>query len=1053
MLRNVYILLFIFLFLFCTQLDNPFADHSNAKMHIISNATTFETDNSDSALIFTSETLTVAAAVHELIDSFSVSASDNRYWETRTVVNPTPESYRFIISFIDTGDQTVTIKTYRTNGDNDIQNIILKVKNPLFMDDISRYNFADTITLSCRSVGDKDGVVYNWLFGYGGQLIQSPFSTTNTSITSANNVENTGYLWVSDSSYQSPVVSFNYSFFDSTPPAIICVNDNYDKNLKTITTPDSIFSFMVRVTDRGNQSVGSVKINGEQPDFKRLNVYTSVISNTFLYNKDNPLKITVYAVDNNEYSNDTTETFSVIFDKNAISRGATTIKISNITDSTLTTSQNNLYIFGTAENTSNHMILLSLFLNGQIISDTAFRGYGYWNSFLALHNGANDFHILAKDSAGSLLDSQYVHFYLNTSLIDTTPPVIISTECDDQQITDQEIYNTVKDFVRIRITAFDKESGISKLLINNDTITPTDNDYRLTYTMHPILHKVNTVFFRLIDMKGNYSSDTISITRNNPPAFTMNNTIPYVVYLGKTYTDTIHFSDNDNDSVVLHILSKPRSMSIDNSGIISWTPQNDDAGEGLSFQLKDGFSTTISGYYDYIITDSTKLSPHIHISDSISIPQYLEAGRDSLNALIRIAPESGKPPFKFSVSIMNRSVTILDSSTDSLIRWFPSQSDTGIAELQIIAEDSFRFSDTLYRTIEIIRSNSDPATLSWSSSVDTNRHGELPVGYITENAHILFTIHDSDDPRTEAHRIQIRSASVNSSVIAEKDTFSVIITPLPGKYSDTLYVNISDNTGGTDNVIIPLRFVTTPDHIAGLYSWNTDSSIQHQVVDIDKFDTWNSTFADGFTFKNSNSGTIYTLDNAVNGHDAVRFNDENGYIFSALNGVLFDTAFTVFFTARYDSTTPSNVFQTLISSADYGTIASRSCGFGIGSDGTVSLFTRLGLMSAWSAEGSNLKLVKNRWHAVSFSTTGVSNDKMSLDISVDNMHDTISDAPACSEISLIIGNSYLSSARPTVIYPFFGQIAEIIIFNRVLSRDESSSVEQYLTSKFNLGNQ
>jgi len=1045
---NKIIYLFFVMFLFCSQVESPFTDPSNARMNIIDTGTSFSTDNTDSALIFTSETLTVASTVHELIDSFSVNTTCNRYWKSKTVLNPTSELYRFIVSFYDTGKQTITITTFRSNNDNQVQEITLKVLNPLYMNDIFNYNYADTITLSSSSVGDKDGTIYNWLFGNSGQLIQSPYSSIHTSITSADNTDNMGFLWVSDSAFVSPMVFFKYSFFDSTPPVIICVNDNYDKNTKTVTTSDTILSFMVRVTDRGNQSVGSVAINDEQPDFKRQNVYTSIIKNIYLHEKDNPMKIRVMAVDNNEFANDTTEFFYIVFDKNVVSSGATALKISSITDNSLITAQNNFYIFGTAENTKNQIMILSFFLNGNLISDTLINGFGNWNSLLTLNNGTNSFYILAKDTNGSTLDSESVTLFLNEITIDTTPPVIISTECDGQQITSQDIFYTQNDSVKIQITAFDEGSGIQKLVFNEDTIPVSVKNYKQTYIIHDILHMLNSIVIKVIDNKGNVSTDTLSIIRNSSPTYTMNNTIPYVVFIGNTYTDTIHFSDNDNDFIILHVLSKPSSMSIDSKGVITWTPQIEDTAEGFSFQLKDGFTATLSSYYNFAIVDSATMSPRITILDSTYIPQFIEAEKDSINSYIRIADGTGRPPFRFSASILNKSIQILDSSPDSLIHWIPSAENAGIAELQIIVEDSLRYSDTLYRSFEILPKNRNQSTLTWTSSIDTRMDSLLLLNYLKDTANIRFTIHDSDDPRTEKHRIYIKSNNINSSFIAQSDTFSVNLFSISNKFTDTLFVTVSDNTGTIDTAIIPLIYIYTPELISNLYSWHTDETIEYSFITPNKVKNWNGTGSHPIQFANP-SFDIFASQAEINNHDAVELNDEDVYIYSDENGQIFDTALTMFFVAKYDSVSAKYGYQAIVTSSDYGSsVINRTTGFGFANDGTVSLFSRVSNNLKINAANSNLKLIQNQWHIVSFSTSGVSNSRMSLDVSVDRLHDTITDATAYVDNALFMGNGYIF----TPIYPLLGSIAEVIIYNRVLSMEERTSIELYLKTKFNLSN-
>ena len=60
------------LWTFCTDY-NPFENFSNVNMVIQTQGTSLIEDSLNTALIFTAETLTVAAAVKDEIDSFTIS--------------------------------------------------------------------------------------------------------------------------------------------------------------------------------------------------------------------------------------------------------------------------------------------------------------------------------------------------------------------------------------------------------------------------------------------------------------------------------------------------------------------------------------------------------------------------------------------------------------------------------------------------------------------------------------------------------------------------------------------------------------------------------------------------------------------------------------------------------------------------------------------------------------------------------------------------------------------------------------------------------------------
>jgi hypothetical protein len=95
--------------LFCSQEYNPFSDFNNAGAFIAKTSL----KNHDTVEIFSTESLHVAVAVKELVDSFRVSTTANRLWATpESTVTSTmfgSEPCTFLISFFDTGWQSVIL--------------------------------------------------------------------------------------------------------------------------------------------------------------------------------------------------------------------------------------------------------------------------------------------------------------------------------------------------------------------------------------------------------------------------------------------------------------------------------------------------------------------------------------------------------------------------------------------------------------------------------------------------------------------------------------------------------------------------------------------------------------------------------------------------------------------------------------------------------------------------------------------------------------------------------------------------------------------------------
>lgn len=299
----------VFFWIFCSEY-NPFDDPSNVDMVIIGQKSSIHADSI--IAIFTTESLTVAAQVKENIDSFTITAEGNRYWEDTSIAAPVSAGeYTFRFSYPDTGDIKITLNTYRDNGDVIPKEFSLSVGSPLAQNDII-VEGGTLFTLSTPSVGGND-VVYNWQFQkQGGQqlIISYPYSSYDVQIDEPLS-EETGFLWVEDSlGNQSPEVTFNYYFVDTTGPVIFCTNEGVVGD--TVITGSRSFTFKIECHDIGG--VGGALINSSPFDdssttssnvsykvyykiFHNMDtVSTSITANIQAWDKDNNINTKTYYI-------------------------------------------------------------------------------------------------------------------------------------------------------------------------------------------------------------------------------------------------------------------------------------------------------------------------------------------------------------------------------------------------------------------------------------------------------------------------------------------------------------------------------------------------------------------------------------------------------------------------------------------------------------------------------------------------------------------------------------------------------------------------------------
>ncbi len=374
----------------CSNDYNPFTDLSKARAVV----THKSFNDVDTLNIFTTETLVVRVANCELVDSFSITAPSNRRLaDTFTVRKHQPlESgpYTYLLSLTDTGWKTITVTTYRNNGDRVPQEFFLYLRSPLGQPPLSGA-FGDSVALSTTPVGDTD-VAYHWGFG-GGFVVSSSKPKTVASV-KMSSLSNAGSLWVSDPSgaHPSPAVPFTYALKDTTGPIIKCVSAGY-VGKDTIVTGDTTFYFKVQIWDPAQTgAVQSASVNGRSFDIDDDPFYICVL--TRLDTNVRLFPVTVSAVNNPQFLVSSTKTFWFQFSSTMAHGGGVLFSVTDPSTDTSVTSSRSKVIFGHIEDYVHDSILVivKLWENNakNSLADTV-RGKGKadWSFSLPLAIGSN----------------------------------------------------------------------------------------------------------------------------------------------------------------------------------------------------------------------------------------------------------------------------------------------------------------------------------------------------------------------------------------------------------------------------------------------------------------------------------------------------------------------------------------------------------------------------------------------------------------------------------------------------------------------------------------
>ncbi|MBD3420355.1 MAG: hypothetical protein GF398_09590 [Chitinivibrionales bacterium] len=792
----------ICLFTACTEKYNPFSDYRNAGIRY----TTRTIKSGDTLDVFSAETLAFVVTVKELMQQVRLQSSGNRLWPNGDTVLTSPfdqEPHTFLLSYHDTGFDTVVAQTFRTDATIEAETTIVFVTSLLHQDSVTSF-IGDSVQLKTPCVSDRD-VTYYWNFGAG-----TPFGSQVCSIrvTAASALLfGTGALWVSDGIYASPADSFNFMLKDTSLPDIRCVNDNFIGR-DTIYTSDTFFTFKARITDGADLWVDSASVNGEPFDRQINKIYYKLFTGMNRYDASSPLGLTVYALDHFAFGNEHAQSFWIIFDDSAQSTDPVEIsRISPAADSTVT-SNDTFTISGTIINNAAaaFSIVLRAENNGLVISpdtmlDTA---NSHWSWDLVLDTGVNTVRLTAvsKADSDSLASSAFVIIY-QPEAPDTLAPRILSATANGKPA---QGYYTSSSTVLFGVKAIDDGVGMDSLYVNGDPLAPSSPGSRWFYATVPLQHITsgNEIVVRLVDRIGNAKQTPYVIYRNRL-GFLELTPDPAFIETDSLYADSVRAIDPDGDSLVYAKSDGPASLSVSAGGHISWLPHEADTGvHKVTIRIWDGFQPVFVSYTLYVSgPGNPNPGPVLFKTKAADFPLYLEADLDTLQIQLEAIANSGIPPYTWSARIDHRDSLLLEHSSSNLLVWAPGLVDVGQQQIIGIVTDAFPNSDTIYPSILVVPPNR-PCSLSVAFHADTSSGNVADVNRRQAADTLVFRIHDPDPQLAERHDVVIfqsaRSQLMSTIDSALVDSFSVVVDPRLLNGFDTVTAVLTDGANHSDTL-------------------------------------------------------------------------------------------------------------------------------------------------------------------------------------------------------------------------------------------------------------
>lgn len=798
-------LVFLILCIHCVREYNPYDDFSNAKV-IFTDASSLSGDTLE---IFKTYEVTIAVAFAELVDSFSLSFTNNRLWRDTVIIPLVNHPYTFHCSFFTPGNVTMTSYCWLKNNTRDTLQKNYYARSPVRPDSVIGFCGANVI-LSTRGVADKD-VLYRWDFGNGYHYETQRL--IDTILLYFPLIGRSGKLSVREKNgtHFSPAAPFYFSIADTIHPSILCKNDSISND--TIRTGEKSFTFMVHIFDQGNSRVDSASVQNAPftyIDNEEL-VYASRFDHMEQHPKTSPLQLAVVSVDhvNNEFqSNSTGKKFWVYYDKSIIQDKIIRIIIKGIHD-TAFTPDTLFYAHGEIWNFTSDTLLLRVSLNNTLIpspSTVLPQSSSYWNRILKLsQKGKNDLLVYAtkKNDATPLASESRIIFY-DPDLVDTTGPVIAGIFINDSIYVNNTAPVIVKDStVKVSVTAYDKSAAISTLLIDNLQANPIPTTLLWIREHVAVSHDPqHTITVKAIDDSNRMAQTSFAILHNQKPGLDSINTFlkQKVFEVGKSYSDTIYTFDTDKDYVSVKMVYNTK-WKVDGS-IISLTPANADTGkDSMRFVLFDGYeySDTITWSFT-IIPKADTVTPVSFISGILnSLPGVLVALKDTLSfSLDQNSAIGGKKPYLFSITLSGTiDTTLVDNKTQALIHWTPQQKDTGIQRMRMTVRDSIQGSYTLFHQITVLPALSNNPSLSakkiWLPAHDTTpvKYGDTLTLRPADSALLIFTIIDTAKA-AKHYKVTLQQSQFINQIIVNQNQFTHCLIHNSKLTQDSLRVTVEN---------------------------------------------------------------------------------------------------------------------------------------------------------------------------------------------------------------------------------------------------------------------
>lgn len=804
----------------CSDQSNPFSHPANAEAVVLD--VSGGVGDGDTIPMYSTRMVYVGVLVPEQVDSFSVATDTNRYFVDTVVRAPGTGDFAFPVSFLDTGLQTVRVKTFRANGDESVEEIA--VYSALIVDQQDVEAEVNQEVEFRTLAGVEDSVYYHWEYGDDISVSRVRLTSRNASFhhTLRTVCHVGGRLWVSldpaGTQLPSPHDSFTVTVTDGDPPRV--ENLTVDGDPDEMVTSDNALLFLVLVDDSGG--VDTVTIDGVRTRAVSGGIYRKVYGNLSAA-PDSVHRIDVRAVDVS--GNATTRTFTLRYDSGAPGLPQTTILLDR--EDTLGTDGDLYPVVGKVFDNSHTELLITATVNGVEVSDTDRvvlseheARFGVW---VPLQSAVNDVILNARDLVGNELAVALVTILRDSTFADTTGPGFLDVTVGGQTVA-EGLKTLVGGAAETLTVATVDPSGVAWLRVGDDTLTSLDSR---NYLWRTVLQSIpfdsaRSVVVSAADTRGNESTYQFLLQRDLVPQMQAGWKWPDKLWADQS--DSVDFNVIDEGDVEVSLVSAPPWMTLQELEEgrhfqVSWSPAAVDTGAYIVRLLLDdgGQDTLVEWPFSVLAQDAPAVELDV---TPWPPPAYLQVDVDVLQASLEAV--SGAVPFRYVVQDADRGRVLLDTTamTDSMgVAWTPAALDTGEWHLTFMLVDQ-PDSVVMTHSMTVVPRNSSPCDLqlSLAPSTDTTAQGDIDMRAATEPVLLTFTIVDADHPFTERYvRTITRSGVTSVDTLQQAGTFSLMVDTSSESAYGSVRVTIADATGTSDTVNVGIVYESGGPAVSDLY--------------------------------------------------------------------------------------------------------------------------------------------------------------------------------------------------------------------------------------------